>query len=84
MPERKVQKKLVSAMKGNEYTSNDVLCPFYACEVPQEVKCEGVETGTALHVAFDTRDHKNTYKMQLCCDKYNRCMIYKMLEAKYE
>ena len=71
-------------MKGNEYTSKEVLCPFYSCEVPQMIKCEGVEQGTALHMAFDTREHKGKYKVQFCCDRYTTCLLYKMLEAKYE
>ena len=71
-------------MKGNEYTSKEALCPFYSCEVAQMIKCEGVEQGTALHVAFDTRDHKGDYRDKFCCDKYSRCMLFKMLEAKYE
>lgn len=71
-------------MKGNEYTSKDALCPFYSCEVAQMIKCEGVEQGTALHVAFDTREHKTSYRDKLCCDKYTRCILFKMLEAKYE
>ena len=53
-------------MKGNEYTSQDALCPFYSCEVAQMIKCEGVEQGTALHVAFDTREHKTSYRNKLC------------------
>lgn len=71
-------------MKGNEYTSKEALCPFYSCEVPQVVKCEGVEPGTALHIAFDDRYHKSSYKEQFCCGKYSACLLYKMLEAKYE
>ena len=71
-------------MKGNEYTSKEVLCPFYSCEVAQMVKCEGVEPGTALHMAFDTREHKGRYKQRFCCADYSACILSKMLEAKYE
>lgn len=71
-------------MKGNEYTSKEALCPFYSCEVAQMIKCEGVEQGTALHMAFDTREHKNRYKYRFCCADYSACMLGKMLEAKYE
>ena len=71
-------------MKGNEYTSKEVLCPFYSCEVAQVIKCEGLELGTALHVTFDTREHKGKFKAQFCCDKYRGCMLHNMLEAKYE
>lgn len=71
-------------MKGAEYTSQSALCPFYQSEVPQSIKCEGVEDGTALHMTFDSRDHKTAYKERFCCGKYYNCILCMMLEAKYE
>ena len=71
-------------MKGGEYTSQTVVCPFYQCEVPQSLKCEGVEEGTALHMTFDSKSHKDTYKEHFCCSQYHRCILCMMLEAKYE
>ena len=72
------------AMKAKEYTSKSALCPFYQCEVPQSLKCEGVEHGTALHVTFDSKGHKAGYKARFCCGQYRNCMLFRMLEDKYE
>ena len=71
-------------MKAGEYTSKSALCPFYQSEVPQSLKCEGIEEGTALHVSFDSKAHKAEHKKKFCCGKYHSCMLYKMLEEKYE
>lgn len=71
-------------MKANEYTSKRVQCPFYQCEGPQGLKCEGVEEGTALHMTFDSKRHKAAYKERFCCGVYRACMIQRMLGDKYE
>jgi hypothetical protein len=65
------------------YVSSYVLCPFYHSEDSQKLYCEGVMSGTSIHLAFDTPYNKKNYRNKLCCRDYSRCYINRMLEEKY-
>ena len=70
-------------MSKHGYTK-DVVCPYYKCEAPQLVYCEGVEDHTSLHLAFDTKSGKKTYMEVKCCRNWRQCMIAQMLNRKYD
>lgn len=65
---------------------SDVLvkCPYYKFEEKQKIFCEGVQEGTALHLAFDTPSNLKDYKKQFCKGCYSRCLIAGMLNRKYD
>lgn len=60
-----------------------VKCPYYKYEDKQRIFCEGVQEGTALHLAFDTANLKE-YKSHYCKGCYNKCLIAGMLNRKYD
>lgn len=60
-----------------------VQCPYYKNDEPQIIRCEGVENGTALHLAFSTRTQHKEYKKQFCRSCWGKCMIARMLNAKW-
>lgn len=64
---------------------SDVLvgCPYYKGEEKQKIFCEGVQNGSALHLAFDTNPNLKEYKNNYCKGCYNRCLIAGMLNRKY-
>lgn len=64
--------------------SDDVLCPFYRCEMHQEIHCEGVAQQTATHVAFAQMEDMRQYMQQHCKTGWCACRIAQMLNAKYE
>lgn len=61
-----------------------VKCPYYKFEERQMIYCEGVQDGTALHLAFDTPANLKDYKQRNCKGCYNQCLIAKMLNRKWE
>ena len=52
-----------------------VKCPYYKYEEKQMIFCEGVQEGTAIHLAFDTILNLKDYKNRFCKRHYNECLI---------
>lgn len=69
---------------GKHGFTKDVVCPYYKYEAPQVVYCEGVEDGTALHLAFPTKDGKKQYMLERCRNCWKSCLIAQMLNRKYD
>ena len=61
-----------------------VKCPYYKYEEKQKIYCEGVQEGTAIHLAFDTTPNLKDYKRHYCKGCYDRCLIAEMLNRKYD
>lgn len=61
-----------------------VKCPYYKFEDKQKIFCEGVQDGTALHLAFDTPSNLKEYKGNFCKGCYNKCLVAQMLNRKYD
>lgn len=61
-----------------------VQCPFYKNDEPQIIRCEGVEDGTALHLAFANRTQHKEYKKLYCRRDWCSCKIATMLNRKWE
>jgi hypothetical protein len=70
-------------MKGKRYESKEALCPFYNCEDPQRIMCEGIVARSGLHLAFATPLDKRNYASMFCAKDFEVCLINKMLEGKY-
>ena len=70
----------------SSFISGKVLCPFFkdAPRERQSVKCEGVESNTAIHLTFGNRVHHSLYMDKFCCKDYESCMLAQMLYKKYE
>ena len=60
-----------------------VQCPYYKNDEHQIIRCEGVEDGTALHLAFSTRTQLKEYKKGFCRRCWGKCMIARMLNQKW-
>ena len=43
-----------------------VKCPYYKFEEKQMIFCEGVQEGSAIHLAFDTPSNLKEYKNHFC------------------
>ena len=64
--------------------TKDIACPYYKCEAPQMIYCEGVEDNTVLHLAFATKKGKKAYVLSRCSECWKGCMIAQMLNRKYD
>ena len=60
-----------------------VQCPYYKNDEPQIIRCEGVEDGTALHLAFSTSTQHKEYKKCFCRSGWGKCMVARMLNQKW-
>lgn len=70
-------------MKGKRYESKEALCPFYNCEDPQRIMCEGAWDGTGLHITFPTPLGKKDHVARFCAKDFAACRVNRMLEEKY-
>ena len=61
-----------------------VKCPYYKGEEKQMIFCEGVQEGTAIHLAFDTNSNLKDYKNRFCKGCYHRCLLAEMLNGKWD
>ena len=60
-----------------------VKCPYYKGEEKQMLFCEGVQEGSAIHLAFDTPSSLKEYKNSFCKRRYNKCLIADLLNRKW-
>ena len=60
-----------------------VKCPYYKQDDQQKIRCEGVEPGSAIHLAFGQRDRLKGYKSRFCRSCWGDCLIAKMLNQKW-
>ena len=62
-----------------------VKCPYYKGEEKQMLFCEGVQEGSAIHLAFDTSPNLKEYKNHFCKTMcHNKCLVAGMLNRKYD
>lgn len=66
-----------------------VQCPFFQyADDGHKLTCEGPVKDTDLILKFKNKKTQKTdkkiYMKTICCGKYEHCMIYQMLEKKYE
>ena len=60
-----------------------VQCPYYKGEEKQMIFCEGVQEGSAIHIAFDTSSNLRDYKNHFCRGCYNKCLLAGMQNRKW-
>ena len=60
-----------------------VKCPYYKFEEKQKIYCEGVQAGTAIHLAFDTCPSLKDYKRQFCKGCWQKCQIAESHNRKW-
>lgn len=60
-----------------------VQCPYYKEDGHQKIRCEGIESGTALNLTFSTHAQHREYKRRFCRKGWAACMIAKMLNRKW-
>lgn len=63
-----------------------VQCPFYKKHDSINIRCEGVTKSSRIILQFDLKRKKDMYMSKKCRQKndYKQCMIYQMLEKKYD
>lgn len=59
-------------------------CPYYRREERQKILCEGVQDGTSIHLVFGSVPSMKGYTKCFCKGDYNRCLLAKMLNGKYD
>ena len=75
---------------GFNYYEANVNCPFFQRSNDKSITCEGVKANTINQVVFRSeqgdflRKEKQQYMNQYCCNNYKECLVYQMLNKKYE
>ena len=69
---------------GKHHVRRSAVCPFYKHEHPQVIYCDGIVPDSVIHLAFANKTDAVEYKIGFCCDCYQKCPIYKLLEEVYE
>ena len=62
----------------------EITCPYYKNREKQLIYCEGVQDGTALHIAFATPQQLKDYRMKYCRGCWKNCLIAGMLNRKWD
>jgi hypothetical protein len=60
-----------------------VVCPYYKFNERQMIHCEGVEDGTAIHLAFSTPQQLQNFRQRFCRSCWKKCLIAEMLNRKW-
>ena len=53
-----------------------IRCPFFVAHGDQEIKCEGMISGTCCKIAFDNRQGKKFHQATYCENQFERCEMY--------
>lgn len=67
-----------------------VKCPFYESDDKGRISCEGITDESRIRLCFMKasgaldQDKKLEYLHNYCIRDYQKCRVYKMLQAKYE
>lgn len=59
-------------------------CPYYNGEERQKIFCEGVQEGSAIHMAYDTPQNRRDYKKAFCNQAWETCLVAQMLNRKWD
>lgn len=59
-------------------------CPFYHSERPTHILCEKLlPSGMSSINSFRSKNAKNRYKKDFCCDNFKMCPLCRALYEKY-
>lgn len=63
--------------------NHDAQCPYYKCETPCVIHCEGVCDDQSIHMAFATKTARRAYERQFCMDRWGQCMVAEAHNRKW-
>lgn len=72
-------------MPSGSYNQCYVQCPFYlADDGASQIRCEGFGRARSLTLTYRFKRHFERKILDICCDKYKTCEIYRgLMENKY-
>lgn len=74
-------------MSGKKHCKGvDVVCPFWRCETPLTITCEGWMAGCDVQLRFSGQWEKLAYMRRRCkrMDGWRKCLVAVGAERKYE
>ena len=70
---------------SNKQEDHLVKCPYYTNNASQVIRCEGLEDGMKIHMAFESHAQLIDYKSRFCRRMhYGKCPLAKLLNRKYD
>lgn len=74
-------------MSGKKHCKGvDVVCPFWRCETPLTITCEGWIAGCDVQLRFSGQGEKLAYMRRRCkrMDGWGKCLVAVGAGRKYE
>lgn len=74
-------------MSGKKHCKGvDVVCPFWRCETPLTITCEGWMAGCDVQLRFSGQGEKLAYMRRRCkrMDGWGKCLVAVGAGRKYE
>lgn len=70
----------------SDYRDKYVKCPFYVSQDAKKIHCAGFTDDSHLHVAFATKDIKESHVERRCNSLfgYLKCPLYPVLAKRFE
>ena len=77
-------REVKTQMKGGQFRSITVSCPFYKKESHCKIFCSGIIENTSIHLAFGNATDWCSHKQKFCKNNYAQCYIHRMLDSAYK
>lgn len=61
-----------------------VRCPYYRCDLPLGISCEGAYGGSVIQQRFIEKRSVKLQKARFCCNAWEECRVAQMLTGKYQ
>lgn len=69
---------------ATQYSSANVMCPFYKGEDRHNVRCEGLDGCESLGIGYRTMGDKQNWQEAHCDTDYESCPIFRLImKEKY-
>lgn len=69
--------------KTDEAQHVEGICPYYIGEYDNVILCKKAEDSTGLCLAFPEEERKDLYKLKICSDGWEQCLLAKMQKGEY-
>lgn len=70
----------------SDFRDKYVKCPFYVSQDGKKIHCNGFSDDCHLHVAFETKESKETHVEKSCNSVfgYLKCPLYPVIAKRFE
>lgn len=67
-----------------QYDNAFAKCPFFQSSGKKNILCEGITKDCTVNIMFLSERKRDRHRWIFCDEKYKNCVLFKVLEKKYE